>query len=108
MMLKKLPRLKDARVSAADAFTGTFHLYEGYQYMQAAYQDAQNGRRRERISGEMYCHSLTDPSILSKDLQAQGYQTLTLFGLDVPYDWFLKDNVGSENGADREICGCDQ
>ena len=94
MMLKKLPRLKDARVSTADAFTGTFHLYEGYEYMQAAYQDARNGRRKERISGEMYCHSLTDPSILSKDLQEQGYQTLTLFGLDVPYDWFLKDNTG--------------
>ena len=94
MMLKRLPRLKDGRVSSIDAFTGTFHLYEGYEYMRATYRQSQAGARLGRISGEMYCHSLTDPSILSKDLQEQGYQTLTLFGLDVPYDWFVSDNEG--------------
>jgi len=94
MMLKRLPHLRDGRVSSAEAFTGTFHLYEGYQHMQAAYHNAQAGVRMDRISGEMYCHSLTDPSILSGDLQARGYQTLTLFGLDVPYNWFLTDHAG--------------
>jgi phytoene dehydrogenase-like protein len=29
---------------------------------------------------------------LSKDLQQKGWHTLTLFGLDVPYQWFVKDN----------------
>jgi phytoene dehydrogenase-like protein len=48
----------------------------------------------DAIPGEMYCHSLTDPSILSEALQAQGCQTLTLFGLDVPYHWFTEDNEG--------------
>jgi phytoene dehydrogenase-like protein len=93
MVLKKLPRLRAARISSRDAFTGTFHLDEGYEQMKASYQNAQNGLRVEKIPGEMYCHSLTDPTILSIDLQKQGYQTLTLFGLDVPYAWFAKDNA---------------
>jgi phytoene dehydrogenase-like protein len=33
---------------------------------------------------EIYCHSLTDPSILSPELQASGAQTLTVFGLHAP------------------------
>ena len=94
MMLKTLPQLKDSRISPVEAFSGTFHIYEGYEHLRAAYQNAQAGRFNDPVSGEMYCHSLTDPSILSPELQRQGYQTLTLFGLDVPYDWFRRDNAG--------------
>jgi phytoene dehydrogenase-like protein len=93
MLLKKLPGMKDPRVSAREAFTGTLHLNEGYEHMKAAYQNANRGIQTDPIPGEMYCHSLTDASILSKDLQEKGYQTLTLFGLDVPYAWFVKDNA---------------
>lgn len=92
MLLKKLPKLKDPNVSSLDAFRGTFHLYEGYEYLKEAYKNAKKGIQMDMIPGEMYCHSLTDPSILSSNLQKDGYQTLTLFGLDVPYDWFIKDN----------------
>jgi len=38
----------------------------------------------ERIPCEVYCHTLTDPSILSPELQAKGFHTMTLFGLDTP------------------------
>jgi phytoene dehydrogenase-like protein len=93
MVLKRLPRLKDDRVPARDAFTGTFHLYEGYEQMKAAYHNAQSGVPAGELPGEIYCHSLTDPSILSRELQEKGYHTLTLFGLDVPYAWFAKDNA---------------
>jgi phytoene dehydrogenase-like protein len=93
MVLKKLPTPKNPRVHARDAFTGTFHLNEGYENMKESYQNAHNGFPMDAIPGEMYCHSLTDPSILSGDLQAKGYQTLTLFGLDVPYAWFTGDNA---------------
>ncbi|MFE9858112.1 FAD-dependent oxidoreductase, partial [Streptomyces sp. NPDC005780] len=41
---------------------------------------------------EIYCHSLTDPSILGPDLAARGYQTLTLFGLHTPARLFAADN----------------
>ena len=93
MVLKKLPAMKDPWVSPAEAFSGTFHLYEGYEHMKTAQKNAQAGIQMDNIPGEMYCHSLTDPSILSQDLQEKGYHTLTLFGLDVPYAWFSRDNA---------------
>jgi phytoene dehydrogenase-like protein len=92
MVLKKLPTMKDLRVSARDAFAGTLHLNEGYEHMQNSYRKAQDGIILDDLPGEIYCHSLTDSSILSKELQEKGYHTLTLFGLDVPYDWFARDN----------------
>jgi len=93
MVLKKLPKMKGEKISSKDAFSGTFHLNEGYEQMKVSYQNALNGLRTDGLPGEMYCHSLTDPSILSKELQEKGYQTLTLFGLDVPYQWFSQDNA---------------
>jgi phytoene dehydrogenase-like protein len=35
---------------------------------------------------------LTDKSILSPELQAKGFHTLTYFGLDLPYSLFIDDN----------------
>lgn len=92
MLLKKLPRVKAKGISAKTAFTGTFHLDEGYEYMKMSYKSAAKGNILEYLPGEMYCHSLTDNSILSPELVKEGYQTLTLFGLDVPYRLFQKDN----------------
>ncbi len=100
LLLKRLPALKDPAVAPTDAFAGTFHLYEGYEQMKASYRAARDGVRLERIPGEMYCHSLTDPSILGPGLREQGCHTLTLFGLDVPYGWFARDNAALRD----EIC----
>ncbi len=90
MLLKRLPKLKATQYSQKDAFTGTFHIDEGYEAMKEHYRVAAMGQLPEQVSGEMYCHSLTDPSILSPELQ--GYQTLTLFGLDIPYRLFNEAN----------------
>jgi phytoene dehydrogenase-like protein len=38
----------------------------------------------------VYCHSLTDPTILSPELSAQGVHTLTLFGLHMPARLFAE------------------
>jgi phytoene dehydrogenase-like protein len=92
MVLNKLPTMKDGRISAREAFTGTLHFNEGYEHMKATFQAAQNGVILQDLPGEIYCHSLTDPTILTKDLQEKGWHTLTLFGLDVPYRWFVQDN----------------
>lgn len=100
MVLRKLPRLKGTAVSSIDAFTGTFHINEGYENMRRSYDNSNSGPI-ETIPGEMYCHSLTDSSILSNELQSQGYQTLTLFGLDVPYRWFLQDNARKKEEITR-------
>jgi phytoene dehydrogenase-like protein len=44
----------------------------------------------------MYCHTLTDTSILSPELVAAGYHTLTLFGIHTPAALFDKDNEGTK------------
>ncbi|MGW2559448.1 phytoene desaturase family protein [Streptomyces sp. NPDC001514] len=84
MLLRRLPRLRDRAVDARQAFSGTFHIAEGYGQLATAYAQAASGRLPEAPPSEIYCHSLTDPSILAPELAAQGYQTLTLFGLHTP------------------------
>ena len=48
---------------------------------------------------ELYCHSLTDPTILSDDLRAAGVQTLTLFGLHMPARLFKADHDAAKRAA---------
>lgn len=84
LLLKRLPRLRDAGVDAAAAFGGTFHANEGWAALDAAHATAAGGAIPGPLPVEIYCHSLTDPSILSPELQASGAQTLTVFGLHVP------------------------
>jgi phytoene dehydrogenase-like protein len=50
-----------------------------------AYAVAASGGIPNPLPAEIYCHSLTDPSILGARLRAEGAQTLTLFGLQVPH-----------------------
>jgi phytoene dehydrogenase-like protein len=84
MLVKRLPRLRDSTVPPERAFAGTFHVNEGYAQLQAAYEEAASGRIPGLPPCELYCHSLTDPTILSPELRAAGAQTLTLFGLHMP------------------------
>ena len=92
LLLNKLPSLRSARTRSHDAFNGTFHLNEGYEEMTVNYHDSRAGALPKNASGEMYCHSLTDPSILAAPLRDKGYQALTLFGLDMPYSLFQSAN----------------
>jgi phytoene dehydrogenase-like protein len=91
MLLSRLPRLRDPGVSAADAFAGTFHVNEGYGQLRLAFQEASRGEIPSVPPCELYCHSLTDPSILSGDLRRAGAHTLTLFGLHMPARLFGGD-----------------
>ncbi len=84
MLLRRLPRLRDRGVSVSDAFTGTFHVNEGYEQLQRAFEEAAAGRIPALPPCELYCHSLSDPGILSQELRAAGAHTLTLFGLHMP------------------------
>ncbi|MFJ3088556.1 phytoene desaturase family protein [Streptomyces sp. NPDC086838] len=92
MLLTRLPRLRDRSVDPREAFAGTFHIAEGYGQLAAAHRDASAGRLPAAPPSEIYCHSLTDPSILGPDLAARSYQTLTLFGLHTPARLFADDN----------------
>lgn len=85
MLLSRLPRLRDTSVTPEAAFSGTFHVNETMTQLDAAYVAASGGLIPDPLPVEIYCHSLTDPSILGDDLRASGAQTLTMFGLQVPH-----------------------
>ncbi|MEO2002764.1 MAG: NAD(P)/FAD-dependent oxidoreductase, partial [Candidatus Poribacteria bacterium] len=93
MLLSRLPRLKDDSVDPADAFSGTFHVNESYRQLESAHRAAAGGQLPTPLPAEIYCHSLSDPSILSEDLRAAGVQTLTLFGLHTPHSLFASDGT---------------
>jgi phytoene dehydrogenase-like protein len=98
LLLKRLPRLRDASADLTAAFAGTFHVHEGFDALDAAHATASAGRLPAPLPLESYCHSLTDPGILSAELQASGAQTLTVFALQTP-DRLLGD--GSQLDAQR-------
>jgi phytoene dehydrogenase-like protein len=95
MLLTKLPRLKSG-TDPKLAFAGTFHFDERYSDFQLAYEQAAAGNIPDIIPAEMYCHTLSDTSILGAELIAKGFQTLTLFGMHTPASLFEKDNSGSK------------
>ena len=93
MLLSRLPKLKSG-LSADKAFGGTFHINENYSQLDSAYRQAAAGQIPNPLPLEIYCHSLTDPSILGADLQASGAQTLTVFALHTPHS--LLDNFSND------------
>ncbi|MFD2469769.1 phytoene desaturase family protein [Amycolatopsis silviterrae] len=101
MVLRRLPRLRDSTVDPRDAFGGTFHVNESFAQLETAYREAAAGRVPSVPPCEIYCHSLTDPSILGPGEQAAGVQTLTLFGLHMPARLFEADNAGARAEALR-------
>ncbi|CAB4692694.1 MAG: NAD(P)-binding protein [Actinobacteria bacterium] len=91
MLLTKLPRLK-CGTDPKLAFAGTFHFDERYSDFQLAYDEAASGKIPTKIPAEMYCHTLSDLSILGDDLIEKGFHTLTLFGMHTPAALFERDN----------------
>ena len=98
ILLKRLPQLKSG-IDPRLAFAGTFHANESFNQCESVFKDAQAGVMPEKMPIEMYCHTLTDPSILGQDLQDAGYQTLTLFGLHTPASLFDGDNDAAREVA---------
>ena len=80
-------------------FAGTLHLGQGYSRLQAAYEEALAGHIPDPMPCEVYCHTLTDGSILDPELRAAGYHTLTLFGMHTPPALFTADPEGSRDRA---------
>ena len=98
ILLKRLPQLKSG-MDPHLAFAGTFHANESFTQFEAVFKAAQAGVMPEKMPIEMYCHTLTDPSILGQELQDAGYQTLTLFGLHTPAALFDRDNDAARDLA---------
>lgn len=86
LMLRRLPRLRDDTVTPEQAFGGTFHINETWSQLQSAFTAAAAGGIPAPLPCEIYCHSLTDPSILSPGLRDSDAATLTVFGLHVPHE----------------------
>ncbi|HEX6351576.1 NAD(P)/FAD-dependent oxidoreductase [Actinophytocola sp.] len=88
VLLSRLPRLRSG-VDPTQAFAGTLHLDESFVELENAYTASKVGAVPDPLPGEMYCHTLTDPSIVDGQ-----FHTLTLFGLHVPAALFTRDNAG--------------
>jgi len=100
MVVHRLPRLRSG-LDPEVAFAGTLHLGQGYARLQQAYAEAVAGRVPDPLPCDVYCHSLTDRSILGEDLRAAGYHTLTLFGLHTPAGLFRPDPERARTRARR-------
>ena len=98
ILLKRLPQLKSG-IDPRLAFAGTFHANESFSQLEETFVDATEGVMPAKMPVEMYCHTLSDPSILGPELQAAGYQTLTLFGLHTPASLFDADNDAARDLA---------
>ena len=103
MLLRRLPKLKAKKYSPEQAWSGTFHSDEGYEQMNASYEQATKGRLPDKTPCEVYCHTLTDDTILSPELRAKGFHTITLFGLDAPYSLFAKNNEQTRKQAEKKF-----
>ena len=98
ILLKRLPKLKSG-IDPRLAFAGTFHANESFSQFEKVFVDAQAGVMPAKMPIEMYCHTLSDPSILGQELQDAGYQTLTLFGIHTPASLFDADNDAAREAA---------
>jgi len=99
LVLWRLPRLREADVDPRAAFAGTVHVNEGFEALQTAYATAAAGQIPDPAPCEVYCHSLTDPSILGPSERAAGVHTLTAFGLHMPARLFTAEPDASRERA---------
>ena len=111
ILVDRLPALR----SGADpqvAFAGTFHVAETWDELSSSRAEALEGRLPQRPPGELYCHSLTDDSILSPTLRSAGAHTLTWFGINTPGSLFAGDGAQRaeirEEAARRVVAAIDE
>ena len=112
LVLTRLPRWKSG-IDPRTAFAGTLHVAEEFTRLEAAYAEAGAGRLPDPMPGEVYCHTLTDPSILSPQLMVRGYHTLTYFGVHTPARLFGDDGGNGdgrllERAVDRALGALDE
>ena len=100
MLLKRLPRLRDASLDPAEAFAGTFHVNESATQLAVAYASAQRGRGAgARAVRDLL--PLADRSVdpRGRAARAEGAQTLTCFGLHMPARLFTGNHEEAKAAA---------
>ena len=103
-LLDRLPALRSG-ADPAVAFAGTLHLAEDYTQLERAYDAAVGGSVPDPMPGEVYCHSLSDPSILGD--RAGSAHTLTYFGLHTPAGLFDADPEARDVAIRRALASLD-
>ncbi len=98
LLLDRLPRLRSG-TDPAVAFAGTLHVASAYSDLQAAYEEARQGRLPARIPCEVSSPSLADPSLLGD--APPGSQTLSILTLQTPASVFAADPAGVRDEAVR-------
>ncbi|MCL8025570.1 phytoene desaturase family protein [Nocardioides bruguierae] len=93
LLLERLPRLRSG-ADPREAFAGTLHIAEDHSQIERAYHQAAEGVLPDVLPGEVYCHSLTDPSILGS--APEGWHTMTYFGLHTPAALFADPATRAE------------
>lgn len=101
LLLSRLPRLRSG-IDPEIAFAGTLHVGESLTELETAWRQASAGTIPAHAAGELYCHTLTDRSILGPELAASGAHTLTYFGLHTP-DEVLPDDEATRVALDRML-----
>ena len=102
LLVSRLPRLRSGHDPEV-AFAGTLHVNEAMSQLEELHAAASRGEA-PFASGEVYCHTLTDRSILGPELADSDAQTLTYFGLHTPYENLLDDATGE--AAYRQVLAC--
>jgi len=97
LLVDRLPRFRSG-VDPEVAWAGTLHVAEDFSQLEKAYVEAAAGRVPTTMPGEVYCHSLTDPSILG-ELAGTGAHTLTYFGVHTPASVFDGDVEAQRDAA---------
>ncbi|HAM02317.1 MAG TPA: FAD-dependent oxidoreductase [Acidimicrobiaceae bacterium] len=98
MVVRRLPKLA-SQVPPETAFSGTLHVNERRSQLDAAWRQARQGSFPAPVPCEVYCHSLTDPTVLGPELRRSGAQTLSLFALQTPTRLFTGANMTTSEGA---------
>ncbi|WP_375002605.1 phytoene desaturase family protein [Aeromicrobium sp. CTD01-1L150] len=94
LLVSRLPALRSG-LDPHVAFAGTFHVNEDMSQLEELHAAATRGQA-PFAAGELYCHTLTDRSILGPELADSPAQTLTYFGLHTPCE-----NLTDTESGDR-------
>jgi phytoene dehydrogenase-like protein len=87
LLLDRLPAFRSG-VPPEVGFAGTLRINEDAHELEAAHAAALKGVPPDPAPAELYCHTLTDPSIAP-----DGRHTLTIFGLHTPPRVFAADEA---------------
>ena len=102
LLVDRLPRLRDPAIAPERAFAGTLHVNETATQLDAAYTQAAAGDIPALPPCDVYCHTLSDPTILGGELASGGAHTLTVFGLHMPARLFEGEGGGAARDRARD------